>query len=122
LALIVFRSPFDSFLAAIVLAEARHTIIVPLLILCALVVIAIPIAASRGKLHMPGYAGLALLALVVGLLLGRMGTHAAKGSGTAVVLSAIFFILIAIAIGSVLALACYRERPAPETQSKDAAQ
>jgi hypothetical protein len=122
LALIDLRSTFFSYVATIALAESRHTIIVPLLAVCALVVIAIPIAAARGKLHMPGYAGLALLALVVGLLLGRMATHAAKGSGTAVALSTIFFILIAIAIGSVLALACYRERPASETQSKDAAQ
>ncbi len=105
------------------LADVHHGIIIPMLIVCGIVIIAIPIAATRGKLHMPGYAGLALLALVVGLILGRLGAHATKGSPAAVALSTIFFLLIATSIGSVLALACYRQPPPPsEPQSKDAAQ
>lgn len=120
--MIILRSQFIFLLLVLVLAQARHFVWAPLLVICAIALFGIPVAAARGKLHMPGYAGLSLLALVVGLVLGRIGAHATKGSVAAVVLSAIFFMLIAVAIGSVLALACYRERPAPETQSKDTAQ
>jgi hypothetical protein len=117
--LLAFRFQFVSFLAIAVVAEARHSILYPMMALCGIVLVAIPLAAARGKLHMPGYAAISVLALIVGWALGRLGARAATGSAAAVVLSALFFILIAISIGSVLALAFYRQRPSPESQTKD---
>lgn len=110
-------------LPALALAAVSPLVLAPLLILCGVVMIAIPIAAARGKLHMPGYSGIALLALVAGLLIGRISAaNGIKGSLTGFALSAIFFLLIAVAIGSVIALACYRPRPSQETESTNSAE
>jgi hypothetical protein len=109
-----FKFHFASTLAVFALAETHVPILIPLLCVCGIVIVAIPVAALRGKLHMPGYAGLALLSLVVGLVLGKISATASiKGTPAGIALSAIFFVLIAVTIGSVFALACYRQHEPP---------
>jgi hypothetical protein len=79
---------------------------------CIVVVVAVPIAASRGRLHIPGYVGLALVSFVVAFILGRIsGVHGVRGTRSGEVLSIVFFVLIAVSVGSVLAIFFHRETP-----------
>lgn len=79
---------------------------------CLLVALMVLFAASRGKLHVPGYVGLALASFAVALILGRAsGAQSIRGTHTGAVLSILFFLLVAVAIGSVLAIFFYREPP-----------
>ena len=85
-------------------------VIVPLSIACFAILIVVPLAAARSRLHIPGYVGLAFLASIIGLLCGRIsGIHGVAGTFWGVVLSLLFFLLIAFAFGSVLALFFYRD-------------
>jgi hypothetical protein len=99
-------------LAEILLAPPRPGILVPLVIFCAAILITIPAAARRGKLHMPGYAAYALLAFLVAIGIGYLsGRHGIRGTAAGVVLGFVFFGLIAAVIGCILALAFYRGKP-----------
>jgi hypothetical protein len=81
-----------------------------LLLACVAIVVAIPIAAAKSKLHIPGYVGLAFLALAIGLLLGKVaGAQGITGKLTGLLLSIIFSLLMATAVGCVLALFFYRD-------------
>jgi hypothetical protein len=94
------------------LGGPQFPLVVCLTLACTVIVVIIPICASRGKLHVPGYVGLAFLAFAVGLLLGRIaGSRAVAGTIAGVLLSIVFFLLIATALGSVLALFFYRHPP-----------
>jgi|ERR1035438_2148582 hypothetical protein len=96
----------------LVATAANLRLIVPLTIACFAVVIAVPTAAARSRLHIPGYAGIAFLALIAALLCGKIsGIHGVTGTPTGVALSLIFFLLIAVTVGSVLALFFYRDQP-----------
>jgi len=102
---------FPALLSA-VLGGPQFPLVISLTVACAVVLVTIPICASRGKLHVPGYVGLAFLAFAIGLLLGRIaGTRAVAGTIAGVLLSIVFFLLIATALGSVLALFFYRHPP-----------
>jgi hypothetical protein len=97
-------------LAAFVLSKSF--VILPLSIVCIAVVIAIPAAAARARLHIPGYVGLAFLCFALALLLGWLsGTHTIAGTTAGLLLSIVFFLLIAAAVGSVIALFFYRHPP-----------
>jgi hypothetical protein len=83
--------------------------VVPLVLACFAVLIAIPATAARGKLHVPGYAGLAFLGFALGLLVARIsGARSITGTLTGLSLSILFFLLMATAVGSVLAIFFYR--------------
>jgi lysylphosphatidylglycerol synthetase-like protein (DUF2156 family) len=85
-----------------------HTIL-PVGLGCLGLIIALPVAAARGKLHIPGYVGLALLSFVAGLLLGHFsGVRAIVGTMTGIALSILAILLIAAAVGCVLAVFFYR--------------
>jgi hypothetical protein len=100
-----------AFLGA-VLAGQRSALVVSLALACVFVVVLIPIYASRGKLHIPGYVGLAFLTFAIGLLFGKIaGSRAVTGTIGGVLLSVLFFLLIATALGSILALFFYRHPP-----------
>jgi hypothetical protein len=87
-------------------------LIVPLALACFAIIILLPFAAARSRLHIPGYVGLAFLGFIVGLLCGRIsGIRGVSGTPSGVLLSLTFFLLIAVAIGSVLALFFYRDPP-----------
>jgi hypothetical protein len=76
---------------------------------CVAIVTAIPVAAARRKLHIPGYVGLAFLAFVIALLAGKFSGRAGiTGTSSGVFLSILFFFLMATAVGSVVALFFYR--------------
>jgi hypothetical protein len=85
-------------------------LIVPLSMACFAILIVLPVAAARSRLHIPGYVALAFLASIVGLVCGRIsGIHGVAGTPWGVLLSILFFLLIAFASGSVLALFFYRD-------------
>jgi hypothetical protein len=91
-------------------AIANFRILLPLGLGCLAVIIALPVAAVRGKLHIPGYVGLAFVSFVAGLLLGHLsGARGIVGTMTGIALSIFSILLIAAAIGSVLALFFYRQ-------------
>jgi hypothetical protein len=87
-------------------------VVVPLALGSLAILIAIPWAAARGRLHIPGYVGLAFLTFAIALLLGRVaGARAVTGTTAGVLLSVAFFLLIAAAVGCVAALFFYRHPP-----------
>ena len=87
-------------------------VVVPLVLACLFVLVAMPAAARRGKLHVPGYAGLAFLGFALALLAGRIsGARAVTGTLGGLLLSILFFLLMATAVGSVLAIFFYRHPP-----------
>jgi hypothetical protein len=91
---------------------ANFHLIVPLSIACLAIVIAVPVSAHRSRLHIPGYVGLAFLSLILGLVCGRIsGLHGIAATTTGVFLSFVFFLLISLTVGSVLALFFYRDPP-----------
>jgi hypothetical protein len=84
---------------------------VHLLIICVLAVgcigilIAIPAGAHRGKLHVPGYAGIAILAFIASFLFGiASGYRPFAGSPVGIALSLLCFWSAAACVGSILAL------------------
>jgi hypothetical protein len=86
--------------------------VVPLSVACFGIIIILPLAAARSRFHIPGYVGLAFLGLILGLLFGKIsGIRGVSGTSSGVLLSLLFFLLIAVALGSVLALFSYRDAP-----------
>ena len=72
---------------------------------CCAIVIAIPLGAHRGKLHVPGYAGIAILAFGASFLFGlASGYRPVAGSPVGVALSLLCFWSAAAGVGSILAL------------------
>jgi hypothetical protein len=98
--------------ASILASGTNLQLIVPLLVACLSIVIVVPWAAARSRLHIPGYVGLAFLASILGLVCGGIsGIRGVAGTGWGVMLSLLFFLLISFAAGSVLALFFYRDPP-----------
>jgi hypothetical protein len=98
-------------LASMILSPGglRFILIAVLMLCCLGIAISMPIAARRGKLHVPGYLGLAGLTFVVSIILGKLsGSRDIAGSPAGIVLSLFFFLLIATTLGSVIALFVYR--------------
>jgi hypothetical protein len=90
--------------------EAKLSIVIPLVAACLVIVGLIPMAAARRKLHIPGYVGIALLAFALSLVFGKLaGFRRVATSAAGPILSILFFLLIAVAIGSILALLFYRD-------------
>ena len=88
---------------------ANQTVVIPLLLACFAVVLVFPIAAFQGVLHIPGYCGFALLALTVGLMVGKIAGMQIPGSLAGVCLSSVFFLAMATCLGSILAIFLYRQ-------------
>jgi hypothetical protein len=104
-----FSATSPDCLAAIV---PNLAVMVPLLLACLGVLVAVPVAAARGKLHVPGYVGLAFLAFAIALLFGWIaGARGVTGTIAGLSLSILFFLLMATAAGCVLALFFYRHPP-----------
>jgi hypothetical protein len=93
-------------------AETNLRLVIPLSIACFATIIVVPLAASRSRLHIPGYVGLAFLASILGFVCGRIsGIRGVAGTPWGVLLSFLFFLLLAFVIGCVLALFFYRDPP-----------
>ena len=90
--------------------EAKLSIVIPLVAACLVIAGLIPMAAARRKLHIPGYIGIALLAFALSLVFGKLaGFTRVAASAAGPILSILFFLLIAVAVGSILALLFYRD-------------
>jgi hypothetical protein len=91
---------------------AASPLVLVLVAVCVVVAAAVPFAASRGRLHTPGYIGIALASFVVAFILGRIsGAQGIRGRHSGEVLSIVFFLLMAVALGSVLAIFFHRDPP-----------
>ena len=90
-------------------ATPKLSIVVPLIAACVLITVSISFFAHRGKLHIPGYAGIAALGFVLSLISGKFaGSRSIAGTAVGVFLSILCFLLLAVAVGSIVALFFYR--------------
>jgi hypothetical protein len=91
------------------LPAPKLLIVVPLIAACILIAVSISFFAHRGKLHIPGYAGIAALGFVLSLISGKFaGSRSIAGTSVGVFLSILCFLLLAVAVGSIIALFFYR--------------
>jgi hypothetical protein len=96
------------------IGRPRLLVIAPMGLLCLAILIATPLAASRGKLHLAGYIGIAIAAFVAAMVVGKLsGLHRINGTIIGLFLSVLFFLAISAALGSLIALAAYRHPPDP---------
>jgi hypothetical protein len=87
----------------------RLSIVVPLIAVCILIAVSISFFAHRGKLHIPGYSGIAALGLVLSLTFGKFaGARSIAGTTVGVIFSILCFLLLAVVVGSIVALFFYR--------------
>ena len=84
-------------------------VVVPLIAACILLAVSVSFFAHRGKLHIPGYAGIAMVGFVLSLTFGKIaGAHSIAGTGVGVFFSILCFLFLAVVVGSVVALFFYR--------------
>jgi hypothetical protein len=87
----------------------RLSIVVPLIAACILIAVSISFFAHRGKLHIPGYAGIAALGFVLSLTFGKVaGARSIAGTAVGVFFSILCFLFLAVVVGSIVALFFYR--------------
>src|ERR1700756_2219418 len=87
----------------------KLSIVVPLIAACILIAVSISFFAHRGKLHIPGYAGIAALGFILSLIFGRFaGARSMAGTAVGVFFSILCFLLLAVVVGSIIALFFYR--------------
>jgi len=92
------------------LLAVNFGVIVPLALSCLVVVAVIPSAAWRGKLNVPVYALMLFVAAFVAYGMGKIaGVQSIHGTTLGVVISFIFFLLVATALGSFLGIFFYRQ-------------
>jgi hypothetical protein len=90
----------------------KLSIVVPLIAACILIAVSISFCARRGKLHIPGYAGIAGLGFVLSLTFGKIaGAHSVAGTTVGVFFSVLCFLLLAVVVGSIIALFFCRHSP-----------
>ena len=101
---------FSVYFACFFYASApKLFLLLPLLLACQAIIVGLSLAASRSRLHIPAYVGMAFLAFAFAMLAGHFsGATTVTGTPTGAVLSILFFLLIAVTVGSVLALFFYR--------------
>jgi hypothetical protein len=88
---------------------SRSFLTIPLVAACLSLVIALSVAASRSYLHIPGYVGLAFGTFAAAMVAGHFsGGPRLIGTPLGVALSMLFFLLISVTVGSILALFFYR--------------
>lgn len=91
------------------IGRPRLFLVVPLAFISLAILVAIPLAAYRGKLHLAGYIGLALFAFVTAIIFGKLsGLHRVTGTIFGLFLSVLFFSAIATVLGSLAALVFYK--------------
>jgi hypothetical protein len=89
-----------------------NPVAVPLYVVCLAIVVLIPFLAARSKLHIPGYVGLAFLAFFLAMIAGHFsGAPNVIGKTPGLVLAIVFFLLVATAVGCIVALFFYRHPP-----------
>jgi hypothetical protein len=96
------------------IVSPRSFIVIPLILICIAIVVAIAVAAYRGKLHMAGYIGIALAAFAAAMVLGKIsGIRGVSGTTIGLLLSVLFFFAISSVLGSIAALVFYKPPPEP---------
>lgn len=92
------------------LSSINLGVIVPLSLSCLVAVVVIPAAAWRGKLNVPVYALMLFASAFVAYATGKLaGTQSVQGTALGVVISFIFFLLVATAAGSFFGIFFYRQ-------------
>jgi hypothetical protein len=87
----------------------KLSIVIPLIGACILIAVSISFCARRGKLHIPGYAGVAALGFVFSFMFGRLaGARSIAGTMLGVLFSILCFLFLAVVVGSIVALFFYR--------------
>ena len=88
-----------------------HFVIITALALgCIAILIGMPVAAHKGKLHVPGYIGIALITFVGSFLFGlASGYSRIAGSPVAVVFALLCFWSAAAGVGSIVAIFFWRD-------------
>ena len=90
-------------------AVPRLFLLAPLALVCLVTVVSLCVAASKSFLHIPAYVGLAFFSFAAAMIVGHFsGAVNISGTTAGLALSVLFFLLIATAVGSVLALFFYR--------------
>lgn len=85
-------------------------VIVPLSLSCLVLVVVIPAAAWRGKLNVPVYALMLFVSAFVAYGIGKLaGAQSVHGTTLGVVVSFIFFLLVATAAGCFFGIFFYRQ-------------
>jgi len=86
-------------------------VIVPLALSCLVLVVVIPSAAWRGKLSVPVYALMLFASGFVAFGVGKLaGAESVRGTALGVVVSFIFFLLVATAAGCFFGIFFYRHQ------------
>ena len=97
-------------------------VIVPLSLSCLVLVAVIPAAAWRGKLNVPVYALMLFVSAFVAYGIGKLaGAQSVHGTTLGVVVSFIFFLLVATAVGCFFGIFFYRQ-PMEESTSESGSQ
>jgi hypothetical protein len=105
-----------AFAAIALLAANPHgpnlQIVIPLALSCLAIMIILPVAAARSRLHIPGWVGFALFSFVLSYTCARIsGVHGYVGRTTGVFFAIACFLFLAAALGSVIALFFYKDPP-----------
>jgi len=87
----------------------RAGVLIPLALACMVLIVLIPSAAWRGKFSVPIYALLALASGTLAFAAGTLaGARTVRGTPLGVVISILFFLLIAAGFGCFLSMLFYR--------------
>jgi len=92
------------------LGAVNMGVIVPLALSCLVLVAVIPSAAWRGKLSVPAYALGLFCASFVAFGVGKLaGAQSVRGTTLGVIVSFIFFLIVATAVGCFFSIFFYRQ-------------
>jgi hypothetical protein len=104
------RFSFLGFFFLPVVLAVNLGVIIPLALSCLVVGVVIPAAAWRGRMSVPFYALMLFAASFVAYGIGKLaGAQSVHGTALGVVISFVFFLLVAAAIGSFLGIFFYRQ-------------
>ena len=102
--------PFTCLLIFPALWAVNFGVVVPLALSCLVLVAVIPSAASRGRLNVPVYALILFASAIVAFIVSKLaGAESIHGTAVGIVLSFIFFLLVAAAVGSFFGIFFYRQ-------------
>lgn len=91
------------------LVALKTGIVIPLALACLVLIVVLPAAAWRGRLSVPIFALLALVAGAVAFGAGKLaGAQSVHGTPFGIVVSIVFFLLVAGALGCFLGIVFYR--------------
>ncbi len=103
---------YDARLVAFAARAFNYELIVPLVLACLSIMIILPIAAARSRLHIPGWVGFAFFSFILSYTCARIsGVNNYVGRPTGIFFSILCFLFLAAALGSVIALFFYRDPP-----------